>query len=186
MTTVEIRWHGRGGQGVVTANEILAAAALSEGKYIKAFPEFGPERMGAPIRAFARISDKVINVHSQVYYPDYVVVLDNTLISNPSIKEGLKKGGKIIANFPDGKERLKALVGKEYDVHAVNATKISTEEIGRPMANTAMVGALVRVSKIVDIKSVTSELATKFAGKFPPAVIAKNISSVERAFEEVD
>jgi len=186
MTTIEIRWHGRGGQGVVTANEILAAAALSEGKYIKAFPEFGPERMGAPIRAFARISDKVINVHSQVYYPDYVVVLDNTLIHNPSIKEGLKKSGKIIANFPDGKQKLKALVGNGYDVHAVNATKISTEEIGRPMANTAMVGALVRVSKIVDIKSVTSELATKFAGKFPPSVIAKNIRSVERAFEEVD
>ena len=186
MTTVEIRWHGRGGQGVVTANEILAAAALSEGKYIKAFPEFGPERMGAPIRAFARISDKVINVHSQVYYPDYVVVLDNTLITNPSIKEGLKETGKIIANFPDGREKLKALLGGGYDVHAVNATKISTEEIGRPMANTAMVGALVRVSKVVDIKSVTTELAAKFAGKFSPAVIEKNIRSVVRAYEEVD
>lgn len=186
MTTVEIRWHGRGGQGVVTANEILAAAALSEGKYIKAFPEFGPERMGAPIRAFARISDTVINVHSQVYYPDYVVVLDNTLITNPTIKEGLKPNGKIIINSPDGKEKLRTLLGSGYDVHAVNATKISTEEIGRPMANTAMVGALVRVSKIVDIKSVTSELATKFAGKFSQSVIEKNIKAVERAFEEVD
>ena len=186
MTTVEIRWHGRGGQGVVTANEILAAAALSEGKYIKAFPEFGPERMGAPIRAFARISDKAINVHSQVYYPDYVVVLDNTLITNPSIKEGLKENGKIIANFPDGKEKLKAMIGNGYDVHTVNATKISTEEIGRPMANTAMVGALVRVSNIVDIKSVTSELEAKFAGKFSQAVIGKNVRSVVRAYEEVD
>jgi pyruvate ferredoxin oxidoreductase gamma subunit len=142
--------------------------------------------MGAPIRAFARISDKVINVHSQVYYPDYVVVLDNTLITNPSIKEGLKETGKIIANFPDGKEKLKALLGGAYDVHAVNATKISTEEIGRPMANTAMVGALVRVSKIVDMKSVTTELAAKFAGKFSPAIIEKNIRSVVRAYEEVD
>ena len=186
MTTVEIRWHGRGGQGVVTANEILAAAALSEGKYIKAFPEFGPERMGAPIRAFARISDKVINVHSQVYYPDYVVVLDNTLIASPSIKEGLKPNGKIIANFPDGKEKLTALIGRGYDVHAVNATKISAEEIGRPMANTAMVGALVRVSNLVDIKSVTAELAAKFAGKFSQSVIEKNIKSVVRAYEEVE
>jgi pyruvate ferredoxin oxidoreductase gamma subunit len=184
MNTVEIRWHGRGGQGVVTANEILAAAALKEGKYIKAFPEFGPERMGAPIRAFARISEKPINVHSQVYYPNFVMVLDPTLLSNPGVKEGLSEKSHVIANYGEGNERLRAVFGN-YDVHAVNATKISLEEIGRPMANTAMLGALVKISKIVDLNTVTSELAAKFAGKFSQDVINKNVRAVVRAYEEV-
>ena len=186
MNTVEIRWHGRGGQGVVTANEILAAAALKEGKYIKAFPEFGPERMGAPIRAFARISESPINVHSQVYYPDFVIVLDPTLLHNPTIKEGIKKDGKLVANYAEGKERMSAIIGNGIEVHAVNATKISAEELGRPMANTAMLGALVKISNLVDLKTVTGELAAKFAGKFSKEVIAKNIRAVERAYAEVD
>jgi len=186
VTTMEIRWHGRGGQGVVTANEVLAAAALKEGKYIKAFPEVGPERMGAPIRAFARLSDKPINVHSQVYYPDYVVVIDPTLLTNPMVKEGLKPTGKIVANYPDGREKLKALVDNGYDVHAVNASKISAEELGRPMANTAMLGAFIRVSKVVKIETVTAELAAKFAGKFSPEVVRKNVRAVQRAYDEVD
>ena len=186
MTTMEIRWHGRGGQGVVTANEVLAAAALKEGKYIKAFPEFGPERMGAPIRAFARLSDKPINVHSQVYYPDYVVVIDPTLLTNPMVKEGLKSNGKIVANYPDGREKLKALIDNGYDVHAVNATKISAEELGRPMANTAMLGAFIKVSKVVKIETVTAELAAKFAGKFSSEVVTKNVRAVPRAYDEVD
>ncbi len=184
MSTIEIRWHGRGGQGVVTANEILAGAALKEGKYIKAFPEFGPERMGAPIRAFARISDKPINVHSQVYHPHYVVVLDHTLLASPTIKEGLSEKSSLIANYPDSKEKLKASFGN-YHIFTVNANKISTEEIGRPMANTAMLGALVKVSKLVDINTVTAELAAKFAGKFNQETINKNIKAVVRAYEEV-
>ena len=185
MSTIEIRWHGRGGQGVVTANEILAGAALREGKYIKAFPEFGPERMGAPVRAFARISDQPINLHSQVYYPDFVVVLDPTLLSNPMIKEGLSDKGAMIANYPGGNDKLRAIVGNGFSVHAVNATKISLDEIGRPMANTAMLGAFVRVSKIVAITSVTAELAAKFQGKFNQEVIDKNLRAVQRAYEEV-
>ncbi|HTY47476.1 MAG TPA: 2-oxoacid:acceptor oxidoreductase family protein [Methanomassiliicoccales archaeon] len=185
MSTVEIRWHGRGGQGVVTANEILAGAALREGKYIKAFPEFGPERMGAPIRAFARVSDKPINIHSQVYYPDYVVVLDPTLLTNPTVKEGIKQTGSIIANYPEGNDKLRSVVGDSYSVHSVNATKISMEEIGKPMANTAMLGAFVRISKIVDILTVTSELEAKFAGKFSKEVTEKNVRAVTRAYKEV-
>src|SRR5512137_2881879 len=93
VTTIEIRWHGRGGQGVVTANELLAGAALKEGKYIKAFPEFGPERMGAPIRAFTRLSDDPVVVHSQVYYPDMVVVLDSTLLTQVKVLDGMKDNG---------------------------------------------------------------------------------------------
>ncbi|HVO77860.1 MAG TPA: 2-oxoacid:acceptor oxidoreductase family protein [Methanomassiliicoccales archaeon] len=185
MSTVGIRWHGRGGQGAVTANEILAGAALREGKYIKAFPEFGPERMGAPVRAFARISDQPINVHSQVYYPDYVVVLDPTLLTNPTIKEGLSEKSTMVANYPEGNDKLRAVVGNGFSVHSVNATKISVEEIGRPMANTAMLGAFVRVSKIVAITSVTAELAAKFQGKFTQEVVDKNLKAVQRAYEEV-
>ncbi|HPD08385.1 MAG TPA: 2-oxoacid:acceptor oxidoreductase family protein, partial [Methanomassiliicoccales archaeon] len=127
MSTIEIRWHGRGGQGVVTANEILAGAALKEGKFIKAFPEFGPERMGAPIRAFARISDEPITVHSQVYQPDVVLVIDSTLLKAGKVVDGLKDGGALIANYPEDKARLAEVVGRTENVHAVNATKIALE-----------------------------------------------------------
>lgn len=183
--TVEIRWHGRGGQGVVTANEILAGAALKEGKYIKAFPEFGPERMGAPIRAFARISEKPITVHSQVYYPDFVIVVDSTLIGQIDIVEGLKPTGAVIANYADSPEKLKEVLHANVSVHTVNATKIAMEEIGRPLANTAMLGALAKVSGLVRLETMTSELASKFAGKFAKEVTAKNVKAVERAYAEV-
>jgi pyruvate ferredoxin oxidoreductase gamma subunit len=187
VKTIEIRWHGRGGQGVVTANEILAGAALKEGKYIKAFPEFGPERMGAPIRAFARISDEPIIVHSQVYYPDLVVVIDPTLIGQINVLDGLKPNGSVIANYPEGKDKLKMKIGSNgEDIHAVNATKIALDELGRPMTNTAMLGALVKVSNIVKLKTVTEELRAKFAGKFKEDIIAKNVKAVERAYNEVD
>lgn len=186
MRTMEIRWHGRGGQGVVTANEILAGAALEEGKYMKAFPEFGPERMGAPIRAFARISEAPIKVHSQVYFPDYVVVLDPTLIGNINVLEGMKKEGALVANYPDGKESLRRALATDLDVHAVNATKIALETIGKPLANTAMLGALVKVAGVLDLESIKKELRNKLGGKLPEKVVEKNILSVQRAYEEVD
>jgi pyruvate ferredoxin oxidoreductase gamma subunit len=186
VKNIEIIWHGRGGQGVVTANEVLAGAALKEGKFIKAFPEFGPERMGAPIRAFTRISDAPIQVHSQVTQPDVVVVLDPTLLKQIDVVGGLKEGGVLIANFTEGKKELSALLARKVDCHAVNATKIAMEEIGRPTANTAMLGALVKIVQPVALKSVTDEIAARFAGKFKPDVIAKNVRAVERAFAEVD
>lgn len=186
MTTQEIRWHGRGGQGVVTANEILAGAALLEGKYMKAFPEFGPERMGAPIRAFARISDEPIKVHSQVYFPDYVIVLDHTLIGNINVLEGLKREGALVANYPDGTAKLRESLGTDMNVHAVNATQIAVETIGKPMANTAMLGALVRVSNVVKLESIVAEMRNKLGGKLPEKVVDKNVLSVERAYQEVD
>lgn len=186
MRTMEIRWHGRGGQGVVTANEILAGAALEEGKYMKAFPEFGPERMGAPIRAFARISEEPIKVHSQVYFPDYVVVLDPTLIGNINVLEGMRKDGALVANYPDSKENLRRALATDMDVHAVNATKIALETIGKPLANTAMLGALVKVSGVLELDSIKKELRSKLGGKLPQKVVEKNILSVERAYEEVD
>jgi pyruvate ferredoxin oxidoreductase gamma subunit len=186
LTTIEIRWHGRGGQGVVTANELLAGAALKEGKFIKAFPEFGPERMGAPIRAFTRLSDKPIMVHSQVYTPDMVVVIDATLLKQVNVLEGLKDEGQVVANFPDGKDKLGQLIGRTRNVHSVNATKIAMEEIGRPTTNTAMLGAVVKSLGFVSLESVLEELEIKFSGKFNKDVVAKNLKAVKRAYEEVD
>jgi pyruvate ferredoxin oxidoreductase gamma subunit len=186
VTTIEIRWHGRGGQGVVTANELLAGAALKEGKYIKAFPEFGPERMGAPIRAFTRLSDQPIMVHSQVYYPDMVVVLDPTLLKQVKVLEGMKETGHLVANYGDGTGHLREILATGSNVHAVNATKIAMEEIGRPTANTAMLGAVVKILDFVSLGSVLEELEGKFSGKFSKEVVAKNISAVQRAYEEVD
>jgi len=181
----EIIWHGRGGQGVVTANEILAETAISEGKYVKAFPEFGPERMGAPIKAFTRISESPIKVHSQVYHADIVVVLDSTLIGKVNVLSGLKEDGFLLANFPGTPKELQKLLKTEIEVHAVNGTKISMEEIGRPVANTAMLGALTKISPLVRYESLQDQISTKFQGKLSEKVIVKNITALERAYKEV-
>ncbi|MGE4275188.1 MAG: 2-oxoacid:acceptor oxidoreductase family protein [Candidatus Methanomethylophilaceae archaeon] len=181
----EIVWHGRGGQGVVTANEILAETAISEGKYVKAFPEFGPERMGAPIRAFTRISSSPIRVHSQVYYPDIVVVLDPTLIGKVDVLSGLKKDGFLLANYPGTPKELQEALKTDLEVHTVNATKISLEEIGRPVANTAILGALIKTSPLVSYEALQDQISTKFQGKLPEKAIVKNISALERAHKEV-
>jgi pyruvate ferredoxin oxidoreductase gamma subunit len=185
LKTIEIRWHGRGGQGVVTANEILAESAINEGKFVKAFPEFGPERMGAPIRAFTRISESPIKIHSQVYKPDIVMVLDATLVGKVDVLEGLKDDGFLLANFSGSPEELKEKLGTDANVHTVNATKISLEEIGRPLANTAMLGALIKIFELVAYDTLEETLQTKFASKLPPKVITKNLTSLKRAYDEV-
>ncbi|MDR0524130.1 MAG: 2-oxoacid:acceptor oxidoreductase family protein [Candidatus Methanoplasma sp.] len=181
----EICWHGRGGQGIVTANEILAEATIYAGKYVKAFPEFGPERMGAPIRAFARISDNPIRVHTQVYEPDIVIVVDPTLVGHVDVARGLKEDGVIIANYPGTPEALRKAIGTDRKCHAVDATRISTEEMGRPMANTSMLGALVKVRPIISYEEMEENLVSKFEGKFSKAVIDKNVAALKRAYEEV-
>ncbi|MDR1405316.1 MAG: 2-oxoacid:acceptor oxidoreductase family protein [Candidatus Methanoplasma sp.] len=181
----EICWHGRGGQGIVTANEILAEAAIHAGKYVKAFPEFGPERMGAPIRAFARISESPIRVHTQVYEPDIVVVVDPSLIGKVDVAKGLKKGGTIIANYPDSVSELQKAIGTSAECHAVDATKISIEEIGRPMANTSMLGALVKVRPIIIYEALEDHITTKFEGKLQERMIVKNLTALKRAYKEV-
>jgi pyruvate ferredoxin oxidoreductase gamma subunit len=186
VSTMEIRWHGRGGQGVVTANEILAGAALKEGKYIKAFPEFGAERMGAPIRAFARISDEPMTVHSQVYYPDAVLIIDPTLLKAVNVLDGLKEDGVVIANFPEGKSKMAHVIGRSERIYAVNATKIAIEEIGKGMTNTAMLGALVKVTNVVSLDSIINEMNAKMGGKLSKDVLAKNLNAVKRAYEEVE
>ena len=182
---IEVVWHGRGGQGVVTANEILAEAAISAGKYVKAFPEFGPERMGAPIKGFTRISEKPIRVHSPVYEPDVVIVLDGTLIGKVNVAAGIKEDGIILANFEGTPEELQKAIGTKAKCHTVNATKISIEEIGRPMANTAMLGALAKVKPIVEFDLISEHVVSKLGDRLSEKVIDSNLSALKRAFEEV-
>ena len=182
---MELCWHGRGGQGVVTANEILAETAIREGKYVKAFPEFGPERMGAPIRAFTRISADPIKVHSQVYAPDIVIILDPTLVGKVDVTKGLKKDSVILANYPGTPAELKKALNTDKKCYTVNATKISLEEIGKPMANTSMLGALTKISPMVSYNALEDQMTSKFTGKLPDKVIVKNLAALKRAYTEV-
>ena len=185
LMDTEICWHGRGGQGVVTANEILAESAIYSGKYVKAFPEFGPERMGAPIRAFARIQDTPIRVHTQVYEPDIVIVIDPTLIGKVDVAKGLKKGGFILANYEGTPAELQKAIGTTAECHAVKASKIAIEEIGKPLVNTAMLGALIKIRPIISYNEMEDHITDKFTGKLSDKLIVKNLSALKRAYEEV-
>ena len=181
MVLIEVRWHGRGGQGAWTASELLARAAIHEGKYIQSFPEFGPERMGAPVRAFTRISDEPIRLHCSVYSPDVVVVLDPTLMATVPVTEGLKQNGTIVVNAGEEpsrmKERLKIANGT---VWTVPATEIAIKILGRPITNTAMLGAVARATNIVSMESI--EQAVK--ERFPAQLAEKNIGVIKEAFKE--
>lgn len=182
---MELCWHGRGGQGLVTANEILAETAISSGKYVKAFPEFGPERMGAPIRGFTRISDEPIRVHSQVYDPDVVVIMDGTLVGKVDVTRGLKKTSIIVANYSGSPGELQNALGTDAECHTLDANKVAIEEIGKPMVNTVMLGALVKASPLVPYDLLEDQITTKFTGKLPDKVIVKNLSALKRGYAEV-
>lgn len=182
---MEICWHGRGGQGLVTANEILAETAIAAGMYVKAFPEFGPERMGAPIRGFTRISDQAIRVHSQVYEPDIVIIMDGTLVGKVDVTRGLKKDSVIVANYEGSPEELQSALGVDVECHTLDANKISIEEIGKPMVNTVMLGALIKVKDMVPYDMLEDQITNKFTGKLPDKVIVKNLSALKRGYAEV-
>ncbi len=182
---VEVRWHGRGGQGVVTASELLAGAALAEGKYLQAFPEFGPERMGAPIRAFTRISDEPIEIHSHVYIPDVVVVLDPTLLESPAITEGLSDEGKLIVNYAGTPEDVRKITKYMGRIYVVDATRIAMETIGRPIANTCCVGALVKVTNLVELKEVETQIRKMLESKIGKKATDANVQALNRAHKEV-
>ena len=181
MVLIEVRWHGRGGQGAWTASELLARAAIYEGKYIQSFPEFGPERMGAPVRAFTRISDKPIRLHCSVYNPDIVVVLDPTLMASVQVTDGLKNNGAIVVNTSEEpakiKEKLRISNGA---VWTIRATEIAIKILGRPITNTAMLGAVARATNIVGIESI--EKAVK--ERFPAQLAEKNIEVIKEAYKE--
>ena len=179
----DIRFHGRGGQGVVTASRIAAEAALVEDKYVHAFPAFGPERAGAPIEGFTRISPEAFTIKTEIHFPDIIVILDPTLIGTVNLGKGLKDGGIVIANFSGSMDELKSKIGIEQKVtfHKVDATKIANEELGRPITNTVMLGALVKITSIVEIDNICEATAARFPG----VVGEKNVKAIKRAFKEV-
>lgn len=177
----EIRWHGRGGQGAWTASELLAKAAVHEGKYIQSFPEFGPERMGAPLRAFTRISDKSISMHCAIYTPDVVVVLDPTLLKTIPLTEGLAEDGVLVVNSRESPAEVREqlnLIGRK--VWTVPATDIAVKILGRSITNTAMLGAVARATEIVDLKSIEKAIKEEF----PLKIAEKNVEVVKEAYKE--
>lgn len=186
---LEIRWHGRGGQGAKTAALLLADAAFNTGKYIQGFPEYGPERMGAPITAYNRISDEKITVHSNIYEPDYVVVVDETLIGAIDVASGLKEDGAIIVNTDKKPEEFRNKIkGFKGKICTINARKISEETIGKNFPNTPMLGAIVKVSRMMPEDKFLEYMKESFAHKFAtkPEVIDGNMRALERSVKEVE
>jgi len=185
---VEIRWHARGGQGAKTASELLAEAAFNTGKYVQGFPEYGPERMGAPITAYNRISDEKIRVHSNIYEPDYVVVLDESLLEVVDVTAGLKECGAIVVNTSKTPEEIMpALEGYKGKVCTIDARVISEECLGRYFPNTPMLAAIVKVSGVMDDETFINDMETSLSHKFAskPQVIKGNMDVVKRAISEV-
>ncbi|MFL0195373.1 2-oxoacid:acceptor oxidoreductase family protein [Clostridium sp. WILCCON 0269] len=184
----EIRWHGRGGQGAKTASLLLADVAFSIGKYVQGFPEYGPERMGAPITAYNRISGEKILVHSNIYEPDYVVVVDDSLLDVVDVTKGLKKEGAIIINTEKSQEEVKKhLKGYSGNVYIINAREISEDCLGKYFPNTPMLAAVVKVSKVMDENTFIEQMGSSFKHKFSskPEVIEGNMKALERSLEEV-
>ncbi len=185
---VEIRWHGRGGQGAKTASLLLADAAFNTGKYVQGFPEYGPERMGAPITAYNRISSERSTVHPNIYAPDYVVVVDESLISSVDVTAGLKKEGAIVINSGKSPEELRPLLkGYEGRVCTIDAGKISEEELGKNFPNTPMLAAIVKVSGVVNAEEFIQDMEASFKHKFAakPQVIEGNMRALKRSMKEV-
>ncbi len=175
----EIRLHGRGGQGSVTAAELIAVAAFEDRKFSQAFPAFGVERRGAPVMAFARIADRPIRIRSQIYEPDYVVVQDVTLLEVVDVASGLKADGKIIINTDRPKENLK--LKTEAQVVTIDATKIAMEVLGRPIVNTTMLGAFCGATKEVGLESLNKAISERFKGELG----RKNLAAIKTAYERV-
>ncbi len=185
---IEIRWHGRGGQGAKTASLLLADAAFNTGKYIQGFPEYGPERMGAPITAYNRISSKPITIHSNIYEPDYVVVVDDTLLESVDVTAGLKKSGAIIINTTKSPEYLQSVLkGYDGDIYTIDARKVSMETLGKYFPNTPMLAAIVKVSQIMTDEDFLNDMKGSFKHKFAkkPEVIDGNMKAIEMALNEV-
>ena len=182
---IEIRWHGRGGQGAKTASLLLADAAFNTGKYIQGFPEYGPERMGAPITAYNRISNTPIRIHSNIYEPDYVVVVDDSLLEAVDVTAGLKPDGAIVINTTKSGNELKPLLnGYTGDVYTIDARKISLETLGKYFPNTPMLAAIVKVSGVIEEKDFLADMEGSFKHKFAkkPEVIDGNMKALEMSF----
>jgi pyruvate ferredoxin oxidoreductase gamma subunit len=175
---IEVRFHGRGGQGAVTSAELIAQAAIKQGMYAQAFPSFGPERRGAPVQAFLRVSDKPIRLRSKIYKPDHVIILDATLLGTVNCAEGLKPDGYVIINSQKPSEELKKLF-PDRNIAAVDASTIAKEEMGVPITNTTMLGSLIKATDIVSIDSLVEPIQNRF-GK----IAQKNVNAYTRAYKE--
>lgn len=185
---IEIRWHGRGGQGAKTASLLLADAAFNTGKFIQGFPEYGPERMGAPITAYNRISNAPITIHSNIYEPDYVVVVDDTLLESVPVTAGLKEDGAIIINTTKDEEYLKKVLnGYKGTIYTIDARKVSMETLGKYFPNTPMLAAIVKVSGVMTDQELLDDMKGSFKHKFAkkPEVIEPNMRALEMALNEV-
>lgn len=184
---IEIRWHGRGGQGAKTAALLFAEAAMSTGKYVQGFPEYGPERMGAPVQSFNRLSDKPITIHCGITAPAFVVVLDPTLIKTADVTAGLPSSGAIIVNTEKTAAEMKKELNFKGRVFVINASEIATECFGKAIPNTPMMGALVKVTNFLEISGVLEDTKKKLEKKFShkPEIIEGNIKSIKRAYDEV-
>ena len=183
---LEIRWHGRGGQGAKTAAILLGEAVSASGKYIQAFPEYGPERMGAPVLAFNRISDEPIRLHCQVANPEMVVVLDETLLGKADVTAGVPDDGLYIINTNKSPEEMREQLGLTGGkVYTRDAMQISMETIGRPIPNTPMMGALIRTTGLLSIDEFIANSRDRLEAKFRPDIVEKNIQAIERAYQEV-
>ena len=176
---IEIRFHGRGGHGAVTSAELLALAAIGEGKYAQAFPSFGPERRGAPVVAFCRIDNERIRIRANVYEPDIVVVMDSSLLKIVNVAAGLKPNGILVTTSPDHAEKVKEDLKVQNRVAVVDAVKIARELLGVPITNTTMLGSLVRASGLVKKESFIPPLRERFG-----RIAEKNISAFERAYQD--
>lgn len=185
---LEIRWHGRGGQGAKTASLLLADAAFNTGKYIQGFPEYGPERMGAPITCYNRISDDPIRIHSNIYEPDYVVVVDDTLLEAVDVTAGLKKEGAIIVNTTKSPDEIRPFLrGYEGKVCTIDAKTISIDTLGKYFPNTPMLAAVVKVTGVMTEEAFLNDMESSFAHKFAkkPEVIPGNMEALRRSMHEV-
>jgi len=182
----EIRFHGRGGQGAKTAAALLAEAAIEAGKYVQSFPEYGAERQGAPIKAYTRISDKPIYLHSGVTNPNIVVVVDQTLLKSIPVTEGLDEGeGLLIVNTNQSIDEVRGLVGYNGKIFVIDAVKIALEELGRAVTNTAMLGAVEKLTNIVDFETLKSHMFKHFEYHLGKDLAEKNVKAFERAYNEV-
>ncbi len=184
---LEVRWHGRGGQGTVTAAKVFADACLSGGRHVQAFPEYGPERSGAPLRAYNRISSKELRVHCPVLNPSIIIVADPTLLDGINVAEGAPENAVFIVNSAKDPAVIKAKINmtKSQRVFLVDATKIAIESFGRPMPNSPLVGALAKVSGIVSLETILEDVKKSFGKKFAKKVIDGNLEAAKRGYEEV-
>jgi len=177
---IEVRWHGRGGQGAVTSVELLALTAIEEGKYAEGFPSFGPERRGAPVAAFNRVDDHHIKIRSQIYNPDVVVVLDESLMAMVNVVDGLKPEGILIVNTAKSIKEIAEMTKFKGKIATVDGSSIAWKELGVPITNTTMLGALIKCSKVVKLESVKRPVDHRFG-----SIANKNLAAMKRAYDEV-